>query len=133
MWSQTKSLVASGSDQLESHYLINASWGQVFTNQVNENFSFSEGFQQYEGFGRKSSITEDISIQPNPTSGQIQISSSTKIENIKIFDSTGNQVLLGSAENNFTVLDLSHLPAGIYFIHTISANETSNIQKIIKL
>lgn len=133
MWSQTKTLISSGANQIEENYTVNGSWGQVFTNQIDENYSFSEGFQQYETLENHTVFTDKITIQPNPTSGQVQLRSSSKIKNIKIFDGSGLLVKARSVESDFTLLDLSNLSSGIYFIHIQSEKQTSNIQKIIKL
>lgn len=67
-------------------------------------------------------------IFPNPSSGQVYVESSSIIQEIKIFNSTGKLVLGQSALWTFeSKLDISSLPSGIYFVtmKTIGNQPTS--------
>ncbi|MDL2243113.1 T9SS type A sorting domain-containing protein, partial [Bacteroidales bacterium OttesenSCG-928-K03] len=82
----------------------------------------------------------EINIYPNPTTGELKIDASNSlsagneeliIENIEIFDITGKEkkfFIKSSASMSNIVIDISHLPAGIYYLRL---NKT--ITKIIKL
>lgn len=59
----------------------------------------------------------------------IQSKNGAKIENIKIFDSSGKVIF--TADANKTVLDLSTLPTGLYMI-TVQTSKGLHQQKIIK-
>lgn len=133
MWSQTKSLVANGGDQIHQSYSLSGSIGQAFVNQVERNYSFSEGYQQYIDFSIALKQEFNLSISPNPTSDQIIIESKTEIDLIEIFNSSGNLVRSVVPETTSTIIPFNDLVSGIYFIHCISENKTPNINKIIKL
>lgn len=67
-------------------------------------------------------------IFPNPSSGQVYVESSSIMQEIKIFNSTGKLVLGQSALWTFeSKLDISSLPSGIYFVtmKTIGNQPTS--------
>ena len=59
-----------------------------------------------------------ISIYPNPTTGKLIINNGElMIENVKIFDIIGNIVEVYSCgRSNETEINISHLPAGIYYL-----------------
>jgi hypothetical protein len=59
--------------------------------------------------------TETIAIYPNPTSGELQITSNElQVEKIDIFDVCGRKQKVESRRQN--VWDISHLQSGIYFL-----------------
>ena len=62
---------------------------------------------------------ERISVFPNPTNGQLQITNyESQITNVEIFDLMGKNVFqLSTLNSQFsTQIDISHLPVGIYFV-----------------
>ncbi|NNK69475.1 MAG: T9SS type A sorting domain-containing protein, partial [Flavobacteriaceae bacterium] len=69
----------------------------------------------------------EIKIYPNPTSSFIHIRSGKEIDQVKILDMTGKQVMefMGSSR-----LDLRQLTAGTYFLQLQSHN-TVVVKKII--
>jgi len=87
------------------------------------------------------SENDEISVYPNPTNGELKITSGQlTIKNVEIFDVTGRKIQ-GSkfkvscsnpepdpglnSELNFkpeTVIDISHLPSGVYFIQIQTEN-----------
>jgi hypothetical protein len=87
-----------------------------------------------------------LTIYPNPTNGEFRVSSfGFNVTEIEIFDMFGKKVqslmfnVQGSETLNFkpetlnfeTVIDISHLPSGIYFIRIETENETVT-RKVIK-
>ena len=84
--------------------------------------------------GKRGSVV----VWPNPTHGKFQITNS-KFQNskykIEIVDLFGNILETRTPEHRNTgtqELDISHLPAGIYFIRIHLDNQTI-VKKIIKL
>jgi len=75
----------------------------------------------------------NLHIYPNPSSGLVTISSNQPIANIDVFDVTGK--LVHSQQNNGkqtnTVLDLSVLSNGIYFINAQTENGGVGVSKVV--
>ncbi|MGE5316984.1 MAG: T9SS type A sorting domain-containing protein, partial [Chloroflexota bacterium] len=65
--------------------------------------------------------TETVSIYPNPTTGQIKVNTTTRINSVELYKITGES--LGSIEVNSNVIDLSHFPSNIYVLKIITGNE----------
>ena len=94
-------------------------------------------------FGISASYSDNsIFVYPNPTTGQLRIESrEVKIENIEVFDATGKRqntegkkqkssLSLGNEWSEF-VLDISHLPSGIYFLR-IKTGDREITHKVVK-
>ena len=58
---------------------------------------------------------DDIKLYPNPTSHFIQISGLNKTENYKIYNSLGQEVLVGAINSNYRIETLQ-LINGLYFL-----------------
>jgi hypothetical protein len=56
----------------------------------------------------------DVSIHPNPTSGQLWITSEETINTVEIINSIGQSVIDISKEGNIDYVDVSQLETGIY-------------------
>jgi hypothetical protein len=70
----------------------------------------------------------DVFIYPNPTTGELRIENGAlKIQQISIFNLLGRNVL----NTQQTALDISHLPAGIYFVQ-IKTERGVITKKIVK-
>jgi hypothetical protein len=70
----------------------------------------------------------DVFIYPNPTTGELRIENGAlKIQQISIFNLLGRNVL----NTKQTTLDISHLPAGIYFVQ-IKTEKGVVTKKIVK-
>lgn len=78
---------------------------------------------------------DEITIHPNPTTGKLLIESEElHIEKIEIFDIFGRKQNV-EVENFWFAeikIDISHLPAGVYFVK-ITTQTTTQTKKIIKL
>ena len=73
----------------------------------------------------------NISIYPNPTTGELRIENcESRIKDIKIFDAIGNKLPL-CREKAEGKIDISHLPAGIYFVQ-ITTEKGVVTKKIMK-
>jgi len=74
-----------------------------------------------------------LKIYPNPTTGELRIENyELRIENIEIFDISGRNVLSHTSHlTPHTILNISHLPAGIYFIkiNTEAGTKTLKVMK----
>ena len=57
-----------------------------------------------------------INIYPNPAKTQLNISSSVNIENIKVINAIGQQVINKKIDNQFYLLNTSDFRYGVYFI-----------------
>jgi len=82
-------------------------------------------------------LIESLQVYPNPTTGKLQIMNyELGFEDIEIFDVYGRKMsshhTTPLTSHSSSVIDISHLPAGIYFLRTIVKNEFLT-QKIIKL
>ena len=73
-----------------------------------------------------------ISIYPNPTTGKLKIDNGQlKIKNVELFDIYGKKIL-NFQFSIFNSLDVSHLPAGIYFVQ-VTSDKGIVTKKIVKL
>jgi hypothetical protein len=76
----------------------------------------------------------DFSIQvyPNPTTGELRVmSDELRVMDIQILDVYGRKQLFTLNSSLLTLIDISHLPSGVYFINLTT--ETGNtVRKIIK-
>jgi hypothetical protein len=79
-------------------------------------------------------LTNSISVYPNPTDGQLQITNyELRIENIEIFDVMGRCVATVETHGRASLqLDISHLPSGVYFVRIQTENGAVITRKVIK-
>lgn len=94
--------------------------GQVwsFITGINTGVSFS------------SSIEKRILISPNPASDLVKIKSRNIMRVIQIFDASGSLILIGKPDNTLTLIDVTGIIPGIYFIQIIS-DEDPYFEKLI--
>jgi len=75
---------------------------------------------------------QEISIYPNPTSGEIKVQSSKfKVQSVEVFDVMGKKQKSRKAEEQNVLLDISDLSNGIYFVK-ITTESGVVTKKIIK-
>ena len=85
------------------------------------------------GISEFSIPTANVSVYPNPTSGQLTVNSNEAIESIIIYDLSGRVVDMQHFNTETTVnLNVAHLNSGIYFIKTQLLNRQSKTSKFIK-
>ena len=73
-----------------------------------------------------------ISVYPNPAEEKLYISSRFKINTIHLFDAFGRQVVILNQPETVSLLDISQLEAGIYFVIIESGNNTIERKIIVK-
>lgn len=75
-------------------------------------------------------LREKIEVFPNPFSNLLKISTASKIEKIRIYDSKGIPLAqLSDIKNN---LDLSKLEKGLYYLEVILVNGHRTVNKVLK-
>ena len=75
----------------------------------------------------------NVSIYPNPTSGQLTVNSNEAIESVIIYDLSGRIVEMQNINAETTAhLNVAHLNSGIYFIKTQLLNNQTKTSKFIK-
>jgi len=73
-----------------------------------------------------------ISYYPNPVVDNLNIKSETEIQNIDVYTITGQKIKSLSLKTNSTVIDLTDLKQGTYFVNVTMKNGSQSIQKLIK-
>ncbi len=79
--------------------------------------------------GLDNATQRKISIYPNPTSDFININTNDKIKSIAITNLSGQKVIQASET---TKVDVQHLPAGVYVLEVVNANNQKTQSKFIK-
>jgi hypothetical protein len=74
----------------------------------------------------------NISVFPNPTSGQLQVTCGDDKTRIEIYTTIGRRVYSTPLYGTKHSVDMSSLTAGIYFLKLISEDRHETIRKIIK-
>lgn len=106
-------------------------FGGVGTNQdINASEEIWKFFSRHNLNGGISSIEDglihtSVNVYPNPTTGFVNIESQS-IQDFKLFDLLGKEILNGKLNHEIQTLDLAFLEAGIYFLKTEST--TNKIQ-----
>lgn len=72
-------------------------------------------------------VTNDHIVYPNPASNELNITSSSEINNIELFELNGRKINEFNVNNNNISIDISNLNTGMYILHI-----TSGSQKFIK-
>src|SRR5690554_336525 len=81
--------------------------------------------------GLEDQIANSFKVFPNPTNGDLTISSALPINEVTVFDNAGRVVMNLKTENSESVhLDLSHLSKGVYIIQT-KIDSFTKMNKII--
>jgi len=76
--------------------------------------------------------TENFNVYPNPNNGTFNISSSSKIEAIMVYDVLGKVIYSNSHINeNHATIQLEYIEKGIYFTVIKNDNQTQEVIKII--
>jgi len=82
-----------------------------------------------QGIGIQEDAVQQVEVFPNPTTGKVTFDTDIKIENIEIFNLTGELV---SNYFNTNTIDISQLPNGIYLAKIIIGGSSPIVQKLIK-
>jgi uncharacterized delta-60 repeat protein len=117
--------------------------GQVFTPMSNGNFaviisldncSDTSGCLSVTTFGIENNFDHDISVYPNPTSGEIMLSVNKALSNatVRIVSLTGQTVLKKENLNGSQIMfDISSYPSGIYYMEVSEGSHIART-KVIK-
>ena len=97
----------------------------------NPDWSFECDYDNIVGF-RKTNMSRNITVYPNPVFDYLNIKSDIIIENIKIYTIVGHLIQNIDYQGNSFMIDLKHLNQGLYFIVLKSNNNIlySNIIKV---
>ncbi len=72
-----------------------------------------------------------ISVFPNPTSGTVFISSNIELKEMTVFSITGKKVFQSGNFKGNTSVNLEKIPAGVYFIQLLDAQNVVITKKLI--
>jgi hypothetical protein len=75
-------------------------------------------------------LHSQVKLYPNPSSGIVYVDSEISLEEIKIFTTTGKEVL---SSLNTNKLDITHLPPGMYLVELSTPEGEKLIKKVQKL
>lgn len=75
---------------------------------------------------------DNLQIYPNPCSDALHISSSKNMRQVQLFDLSGRMISNTAVAEQETLLNVSHLSSGVYFIKIISNDNTTSTSKFIK-
>ena len=73
-----------------------------------------------------------LTIYPNPASDHVIISGQSDIREVELLSFTGQVILREQVKKKFHKLNISSLPAGIYFIRVFTENGTSCRKLIVQ-
>ena len=77
--------------------------------------------------------SESISIYPNPANDVLQITSSTEMKSIRIYNIVGKLVAQHNLNGQLKMsINISDLTSGIYLVNIETVSGVSNISKIVK-
>lgn len=77
--------------------------------------------------------SSNTKVYPNPFNSILQLNSNQEISSVMVYNAIGEKVFEKNYnQSNNSVLNLSHLKAGIYFIQTNDINSASPIVRVIK-
>lgn len=85
--------------------------------------------------GIKDLASDEISIFPNPTNGNVTISIPASVEGnvtVEVYDAIGKLTIKENITNNMSNVNLSKLEDGMYMFKIINNNKTIKIGKIVK-
>ncbi len=85
--------------------------------------------------GIKDLASDEISIFPNPTNGNVTISVPASVEgnvSVEVYDAIGKLTIKENITNNMSNVNLSKLEDGMYMFKIINNNKTIKIGKIVK-
>ncbi len=75
------------------------------------------------------SSAKKIGVYPNPVKDIVSFTNADKISSVKIYDSTGKQVL---SQKSAVTMDVSQLIKGVYFIEFENIDGSKSYEKLIK-
>ena len=82
-----------------------------------------------EVLGVQDKFERNVKFVPNPAKNELIIGSLFSLDTYEIYNMSGKKVSWGNGDGTFTSLNVSHLPAGVYFVKVTS----DDLQATIKL
>ena len=73
-----------------------------------------------------------VSVFPNPTYGEINISLETTLKSVEVLNIIGQKVMSRDASANQMTISAESLTSGVYFVKTTDVDGKSSITKVIK-
>jgi hypothetical protein len=94
---------------------------------------FEENLQPYTPLSL-SEIKTEITLKPNPTTGELQVtSSSLQMETIQILDVVGKELMrISSINSQKTMLNVEALQQGLYFLKVVTEDGGQQTKKFVK-
>jgi hypothetical protein len=72
----------------------------------------------------------NVKVYPNPAQNFLNISASSIIDDVKIYNFLGQKVLSNSPTENMTTVDIAHLQKGVYVVKTLIEGKVSSVKFI---
>ncbi|MDI9258529.1 DUF7619 domain-containing protein [Flavobacterium sedimenticola] len=72
-----------------------------------------------------------VSVYPNPTSGIVNVTATTNIKTVQLFDVQGRLLQTNLVNNTHTLIDISTQSHGVYFVKVIS-DKGIKVEKLVK-
>lgn len=90
-------------------------------------------FQGFVGINRPLE-SEALSVYPNPTNYRINVVADAGIESLALYNTLGKAVMLENSDTYSThsIMDVSQLQQGMYFLHVTTASGTTMIQRVFR-
>lgn len=134
-------IVPMGGDIEGSGITISYTIGQIAVQSYGEgSTSISEGVQQpYEiqtiGIDNYPGITLNAMVYPNPTLGNVQLTmNNVQLEGeVKVFDLNGKFLFSKKIEGETTVIPMSDLATGTYFVNVLNGTQVLKSFKVVKM
>jgi hypothetical protein len=95
----------------------------IVTNTVHTTFVAQLGVTQ--------NSLADLKVYPNPAQSEIHIESSIGIDSVQVFDISGKSIWFETSGLPSTILDISQLSDGIYFLK-VASGDNNKVIKFIK-
>ena len=134
-------IVPIGGDMEGSGVTISYTIGQIAVQSYGEGSTrIFEGVQQpYEiqtiGIDNYPGITLNAMVYPNPTLGNVQLTmNNVQFEGeVKVFDSNGKYLFSKKIEGETTVIPMSELATGTYFVNVLNGTQVLKSFKVVKM
>ena len=125
-------LYAQNNPNLTCIFVDDAAYSTTNWTNIDTTATFVETQAECEALGLEDeSLSQSITLYPNPTNGILNISSNNSItfKEVNVVNLYGQTVM----ESSFTeTLDMSHLSNGVYFVNLVTQSNNKTTYKIIK-